>query len=389
MSVSSFDFDKFSLSSEGNDKHTDDYDDVYNEEYGENPDDNTRIKNYTYDVEKEKEKKEQNANSFLSLLETQAKENNEKKKYMTCVADYQIPKYIIGSRTNKPCVNCKINIEQKINLSFIKILETNYFFCFTCREKFLININSLIEKKFIEMKTNNSFSCPLSHTNEQELGKFEKLIASQKYNLNKFAFFLENYFSINQVKEIINIVAQVAFDDIKFIKPYPNIKIYDFDMSDFRFTNESRIKSLLKTNFITKIDDTNYKFTNEEFGNHYEYKAKADNKCICCGTELNLIKFKLASTSQNLQINHIVKKYENLKYLLYAVCTNCKKKCDRIQISCIKYFLELEHKKNLKEVVEVEKERDNLVNFFKNYNDKFFELLGTECLMCSDILCKK
>ena len=297
----------------------------------------------------------------------------DKFKYMVNIANIDIPKYIIVSHTNKPCANCKINIEHKINSSFVKILDKDYFLCFSCKEKFLANIDFMVYKKFLTMKENNDFVS--STANIEEFIKFNKLIELQKANLNKFAFFLENYMPDDNVKNIVDIITNEAFYNIKFNKPYLNIKIYDFDMSDYRFTNMARIKSLLKNGSVIKIDDENYKFTKDEFGNHYEYKAKAENKCIRCDTELNLNKFKLAVTKHNIKINHIIKKYENLHYLLYAVCTNCQKICENVQNDCIKYFMSLGKFKNFNEVIDNQIENNNVINFLKNYNDKFFQLL--------------
>lgn len=394
MSVSSFDFDKFSLSSE--DENNGDYEEInidsisrknyiYDAEL-ENENNDNDIFSYEYEHNQQtKQNKQNNTDVFLNLLDAYLKlaseteqEEFKKKinlKYMLNISNIDIPKYIIGSRTNKPCANCKINIEQKINNSFVKILEKDYFLCFTCKDKFFININSSIENKFLEMKDNNEFL--ICTRNIEEFKKFEQLIELQRHNLNKFAYFLEIYMSEDQVKNIINKITDTAYDNIKFNKPYLNIKIYDYDMSDYRFTNMARIKSLLKNKSVSKIDNENYKFTNKEFGNHYEYKAKAENKCICCKTELNLNKFKLAVTAHNVKINHIIKKYENLHYLLYAVCTNCRIICDKIQIDCIKYFIELEKVKNFNEVIDVEIEKNNIIDFLKSYNDKFFELLNT------------
>jgi len=391
MSVSSFDFDKFSLSSD--DENDNDYNNVeivrknyiYDAELKTEKENELCSYEYSEDklnkqVEKNKQfkkKRDNNTDVFLNLLDEEKKvfmPETDKSKYMIHIANMDVPKYITSSHTNKPCTNCGVNIEQKINLSFIKILDKEYFLCFSCKDKFLIDINCIINEKFVKLKENNEYSSIASNT--EDFLDFEQSIKLQKHNLNKFAYFLEKIMSEDDVKCIVNEIADTAFNNIKFIKPYLNIKIYDFDMGDYRFTNMSRIKSLLKNGSVLKIDNENYKFTKEEFGNHYEYKAKAENKCIRCKTELNLIKFKLAVTKYNVKINHIIKKYENLHYLLYAVCTNCQKICDKIQNDCIKYFIKLDKLNNFNEVIDTQIERNVIIDFLKIYNDKFFQLLS-------------
>jgi hypothetical protein len=397
MSVSSFDFDKFSLSSDdesSNEEYTQDKKIKNSKKHEDCSDDEFNnyeiIENYIYDAEidtdtKVKKTKENNANTFLILLNEEKQklsvQEYNKTKYMLNISSMNIPRYIMMSQTNKPCKNCGINIEQKITHSFIKILEKDYFLCFVCKDKFLKNLNFEIEKQFIKMKSDGIFNLEIQSGDQTKCAEnkicenFEKTTNYQKYNINKFGILLENFLCYDLVEKIINDILEKAFNNIKFNKPYLNIKIYDFNMGDYRFTNMSRIKSLLKSESVIKIDEDNYKFTKEEFGNHYEYKAKAENKCICCNTEFNLLKFKLAIAKHNVKINHIIKKYENLHYLLYSVCTLCQKLCDKIQNDCITYFVKLNKLKNFDQVIDLHTKNATFINFIKEYNDKFFELL--------------
>lgn len=397
MSVSSFDFDKFSLSSEDN------------TDFEENNIINTIEKDYIYNTDmdgqinideqinnsnkKFKQTKDNNANVFLNILDTYIKSistpEHEKiikfinLKYMMTIGNISniiIPKYILYCKTHTACANCEVNIEQRIGDSFMKILKKDYFLCFYCKHKFFNNIDCVIKKKFLKMKEENKFFLSVEQQVE-EFNKFNKLIELHNYKnskniLNKFGYFLENFMSDDEVKIIMEDIIKIAYDTIKINKPYANKKIFDFDMSYFRYTNMKRIKSLLKSDVISKIDDENYKFVKNEFGNHYEHRASASNKCICCETEFNLIKFKPAFAYNNVKINYIIHKYDNIHYLLYASCTNCIKLCNKIQTDCIHYFTELYKLNNLHEVINVENEKNNIINFFKIYDDKFFLLLN-------------
>ena len=385
MSVSSedsFDFDKFSLSSEDNEKYNEE--NIFEELNIDNgfnmfamfdandASDKNEIMNI--DSPSNKKNKKSMVDVFLDMLD---KSNQTlditNSKCTTNISKSGIPKHIIDSRANVPCSNCKNNIDLKISYSFVQTSNKHYFLCFLCKNKFIMGLNSLIIDKFKVMELNNTYSICTKDTEQYQIIK-EKII-NHKCSLNNFSCFLEKYAPKSDVDNIITKIFDKSYDNIKHCKPYPNIKIYNFDMQDYRFTNQSRIKSLLKNGFIEKVDDINYKFTKEEYGTYYEYKAEATNKCVNCKTDLNLNKFKLEVTKYNKQFKNEIYKYENIFYLLYAVCNSCIKYCDNVQKKCIKYFVELYNLKNFNEVVSKEIKNKNTSKFLKNYNDVFMELL--------------
>jgi len=380
MSVSSassndsFDFDRFSLSSDDNDERNNE--NIF-EEKNINKDFAThKMSNINKNKEINKEKKNV-VNIFLDMLnKTCETEDTSSTKYLPNILKFNIPKYITERITNVPCDNCKNNIWQRIGSSFTKILDKHYFLCCICKAKFITEINLLTHAKFEEMEKNNQYS--VCTKNVKLYQSIKKLTETHKFNLNSFAHFLENFMSNSDINCIVMEITEKSFDNIKYIKPYPNIRIYNFDMEDYRFTNQSRVKSLLKNGFIEKIDDVNYKFLKEEYGNHYEYRAEATNKCINCKTELNLNKFRLEVTKYNKEFKNEINKYENIYYLLYAVCNGCVKHCDIVQKKCIKYFVELYKLKNFREVITQEINNKNISKFLKIYNDAFMELLENE-----------
>jgi hypothetical protein len=371
-SLSSFDFDKFSLDSGD---EIDEIDEIYEIDEVDKVEKIVSV----FDAENKNpvssiKPKKNIVNIFLDMLEKNIDySQNTNSKYLLNNFKTQIPKYIIDSRANVPCVNCANNIEQKISRSFVKILSKNYFLCYTCKDKFIAGINLLIYDKFKVMEANNEYSICTNSTEKYQ--KIKEQIESGKHDLNKFCYFLENNMSTSEINSITQDICNKSQLNIKYIKPYANIRIYNFDMGDFRFTNHSRINSLFKTGFIEKISDGNYKFVKEEYGKHYECKAEATNKCICCKSDLNLLKFRLEVTKYTKQFKKDMFRYENLSYLLYAVCVDCKKYCDNVQKLCVKYFVQLHNFNNFNEVVTNELNNNNASLFLKIYNNKFFELL--------------
>ena len=377
-SEKSFDFDKFSLNSDVDEEY--DNENIFEES---NIHTNFNMFDITdkseiinIDSVPDKKHKKNIVDTFLNMLdknyETMKKMDTQNSKYQINILNLEIPKYIVDSRANIPCYNCKNNIEQKISCSFIKVLDKHYFLCYLCKDKFISGINSLIFEKFKEIKKNNN--CLMCTKVTEQFQNFNDKITTRKYNLNKFSYFLEKIMPKSEVDVVIMEIVEKSFDNIKHIKPYPNIRIYNFDMKDYRFTNKSRIKSLLKNGFIEKVDDINYKFIKQEYGNHYEFKAEATNKCINCKTDLNLNKFRLV-TKYNKQFKNEIYRYENIFYLLYAVCNSCIKYCDNVQENCVKYFVKLYKLKNFDEVVTNEIKNKNISTFLKTYNDTFLQLL--------------
>ena len=364
-SNSSFDFDKFSLKSDDN---SDDNENIFEESRVNK---NCNIFN-TFDVV---DKKHIMVDNLLDILDkyhgTIDLTNIIDVKYLTNNLQLEIPKYIIDSRPQIPCDNCKNKITQKIGYSFIKIANKHNFLCYLCKNKFIAEINSLIFYQFEIMEETNEYSICTKDTVLYQ--NYKKKIKKQKCSLINFCHFLETLMSKDEINCLVSKIRDKSFDNIKYIKPYSNIRIYDFDMVNYGFARESIIKSLLKKSFIKKIDNINYKFI-KGFGAFFKYKVEATNKCINCNNDLNLNKFRLEITKYNKQFIKKIDKNENIGYL-HAVCNNCITYCDNIQAKCMKHFVELFKLKNFNKVITQEINNNNICNFIKNYNNTFLELL--------------